>query len=1046
MAADYHRSRSDASGRVRLEDRMVLLGWLNDLLGYGSASELLSGTKDVPKGFDLEGLSHLCRMLVSRDIPPWFKERLKEYDGNIREYLETVNAGRPERITLKYFQYLAVLYAEIFLDFYFNRRRELLSRLNDWVKRLNEQPAAGRPPYGKFVEKDLKKLAFWMATGSGKTHVMHVNYRQFLRYNTEPLDNILLVTPNERLSAQHLKELDAANIRAGRLRLHARGDPGTDRHRIQVIEITKIRLEKSGGGESIPIDALEGNNLIFVDEGHKGSGGDEWRGVRDALGETGFTFEYSATFRQALAAARNDRLVEAYGRAIAFDYSYPHFHGDGYGKDFDILNLRQEAYEGQTDILLMANLLSFYEQRLIFDEEGDALRPYNLARPLWMFVGSKVNAIYRESGKPRSDVLTVVRFLHRLLADRKWATRLLHRLLEGKSGLEDENGGDILKGKFGYLRGRGAKAAGAYRDILKRVFHANSSGGLRLCSIRGTDGELGLKAAGSGDYFGLVYVGDKSAFNRLVKSRDGGIALESDAISGSLFAGINGSKSAVEILVGSKKFMEGWNSWRVSSMGLLNVGRSEGAQIIQLFGRGVRLRGMNMSLKRSSELDGAHPDHVRLLETLNVFALRADYMNMFRRYLAEEGVRGAAKFQLPIRPNRHLLGRGLVVPRLQEGAAFVEEADMVLGVEQSVRVRVDLLPKVDRVVSGSGNITEASTASSGGRRIPESSLALVDMQDIYVSLLRNKEARQWHNMAICPDAPAEILWNAEYEIVAEDSVLEPRSWADARRLQEAAAAVASKYAERFYRMRRERWEHGRLRYRTLDQNDPNFQGYSVTVPNDEKDIVREVRDIVEECDRIYREETDAIPNIHFERHLYLPLLCEPGGSMKISPPGLNKGERRFVEDLKAYCTDQRDLALAGREIFLLRNQSRGRGVGFFQTHGFYPDFILWVKSGDAQRIVFVEPHGMLQDGHPDYNNRIRLHSKLCDLAENLGMAGVTMDSYIVSQTPHTELARQYGAEWNSERFDEHHILFPEIGKKYDYLAKIILGAEPRRDA
>ena len=37
--------------------------------------------------------------------------------------------------------------------------------------------------------------------------------------------------------------------------------------------------------------------------------------------------------------------------------------------------------------------------------------------------------------------------------------------------------------------------------------------------------------------------------------------------------------------------MEGWNSWRVSNMGLLNIGRNEGSEIIQLFGRGVRLRG-----------------------------------------------------------------------------------------------------------------------------------------------------------------------------------------------------------------------------------------------------------------------------------------------------------------------------------------------------------------------------------------------------------------------------------------------------------------------
>ena len=67
-------------------------------------------------------------------------------------------------------------------------------------------------------------------------------------------------------------------------------------------------------------------------------GGETWRRYRDALGERGFTFEYSATFGQALTAARKDELTVEYGEAIVFDYSYRYFHGDGYGKDFRVLN------------------------------------------------------------------------------------------------------------------------------------------------------------------------------------------------------------------------------------------------------------------------------------------------------------------------------------------------------------------------------------------------------------------------------------------------------------------------------------------------------------------------------------------------------------------------------------------------------------------------------------------------------------------------------------------------------------------------------------
>ena len=127
--------------------------------------------------------------------------------------------------------------------------------------------------------------------------------------------------------------------------------------------------------------------------------------------------------------------------------------------------------------------------------------------------------------------------------------------------------------------------------------------------------------------------------------------IEEDAIADSLFEGINEPDTSVEILIGAKKFMEGWNSWRVSNMGLLNIGRKEGSEIIQLFGRGVRLRGKDFTLKRSSALDGAHPEHVPLLETLNIFAVRANYMSQFREYLEKEGVetRGDVELPLPIR-------------------------------------------------------------------------------------------------------------------------------------------------------------------------------------------------------------------------------------------------------------------------------------------------------------------------------------------------------------------------------------------------------------
>lgn len=59
---------------------------------------------------------------------------------------------------------------------------------------------------------------------------------------------------------------------------------------------------------------------------------------------------------------------------------------------------------------------------------------------------------------------------------------------------------------------------------------------------------------------------------------------------------------------------------------LLNMGVSEGTQIIQLFGRGVRLKGRGFSLKRSKDGERPSTSWLRKLETLNVFGIRANYM------------------------------------------------------------------------------------------------------------------------------------------------------------------------------------------------------------------------------------------------------------------------------------------------------------------------------------------------------------------------------------------------------------------------------------
>ena len=140
-----------------------------------------------------------------------------------------------------------------------------------------------------------------MATGSGKTIVMILNALQYLHYNSKNVDNVILITPNADLSEQHLVELEKYNFVDSRLKIH---------------EITKLKKDgytkKEEKNDDGTFDAVSryknARNLILVDEGHKSMNDGEQKQIRDILGgkSWSFTFEYSATFEQALAKTDNN--------------------------------------------------------------------------------------------------------------------------------------------------------------------------------------------------------------------------------------------------------------------------------------------------------------------------------------------------------------------------------------------------------------------------------------------------------------------------------------------------------------------------------------------------------------------------------------------------------------------------------------------------------------------------------------------------------------------------------------------------------------------
>jgi superfamily II DNA or RNA helicase len=1018
---------------MNIEKYLVLNKYFLRLFGEEDNRGLLRYLKSVEEG-ERDGLTNFAISLMTKrgvklseddikDIERYNKNIIERYDRNIQEYLQKINQSRPEKIRLKYFQYLAVLFTEIFLDRLKNRKWEFLAELNRFVNGLEKKV---RETVGEFSEEDLKKLAFWMATGSGKTLIMHINYWQFRKYEPFKPDNILLITPNEGLSKQHYEEMQKSGIPC---RLYSE-DPrsGKGDYEVLIIEITKLAESTRGRGRSIHISAFEGKNLIFVDEGHKGKRSEEkkWAKLRDKLIEKGFAFEYSATFGQIL---DKEDILKEYAKTIIFDYSYKHFYLDGYGKDFWVLNIKNSKIDDFTEIAFCANLLDFYQQLLVYEEKRGIAKEYNIEKPLWIFVGSTV------SGKNiDSDIVKVLDLIRNSL-NRDWLKERISKILRGE--FKNEKGEDIFRHKFERLR-RGFDL----EDLYEKVF--NGRGKLRILEIKRAEGEFGLRL-GENAYFGVVNIGDVSAFKKLLKEK--GFEIEQDAISDSLFDSIKRENSTINILIGSKKFIEGWDTWRVSCMGLLNIGKGEGPQIIQLFGRGVRLKGKNLSLKRSG-----NPE-ISTLETLNIYGISADYIGKFLSAIKKEEVE-FEEIKVPVRVLNRDLWKDFPYPTKDESKRFERERVLHLRVDTTISASMDLVPSIavymakEQREDVQSSQVETETASKSIADLVN--IKLFDWERIYTELLEFKRERGYLNLSFNLDTLKEILTGKVISngnkivcckvIVPND--FEVKDLKDLKNLENIAISLLKSYIDRFYKREKGKFEKDIITYKPageqlnlLKSASDKVEYYKLTVPAQEQKLIERIKELVENMNSLLDEqkERDILPRIVIHNSVFVPLLLEKEG-ISISPPGLNEGERRFLEGLRDFLNENRKL-LDEYHIALLRNEAR-EGVGFMLDWGeFYPDFILWIREKEGNRIyiVFIEPKGLKMLGDVLNNEKIIFLSE--------GLRGtfkkqyenwqIEVKGFILSTTPYEELQRGQASE-KSKEYEEKNILFledPEWVKK-----------------
>jgi hypothetical protein len=181
---------------MHLTHKLVSQQYVLALLEVPDFKTLATELKSVPEGDHSDGISHFAQTLLYRTVEreQLSHDQIRQYDDNIRKHKATINHARSEPIRWKYFQYLALLFTEIYLDRFFRDPHGLVMELNTKLSQVNAKLPAGekivavkkegKAPYSpaSYSLDDLTKLAFLQATGSGKTLQMHINILQYLHY------------------------------------------------------------------------------------------------------------------------------------------------------------------------------------------------------------------------------------------------------------------------------------------------------------------------------------------------------------------------------------------------------------------------------------------------------------------------------------------------------------------------------------------------------------------------------------------------------------------------------------------------------------------------------------------------------------------------------------------------------------------------------------------------------------------------------------------------------------------------------------------------
>jgi len=433
-------------------------------------------------------------------------------------------------------------------------------------------------------------------------------------------------------------------------------------------------------------------------------------------------------------------------------------------------------------------------------------------------------------------------------------------------------------------------------------------------------------------------------------------------------------------------------------------------------------------------------------------------MRVFNEYIDEEDVSSVKKMEIICLPTIENLARTdlkVILPK-RDMPDFKKEQKPVFGKYDKIKSKVsaDWYGRLDSKTSRYRLHAEGEEQLNCTHLKPVNRTFL-DYDRLYLDLLHFKKQNAMYNLEISRESIqallAEIDW---YDLFIPEHMLEFTGFDRVEVWQEIAGDLLKKYCQKFYRFKKDEFEGPYQEYRTIkevmDDSDERRKQflqnlrveYQAAIEKSREQLIKDLQKIREKLlkGELQDYSFGDLEIFQFNHHLYQPLIHVHKGAvgLSIKPTSLNKHEKQFIMDLKAWCEKEAEGKLKGRELYVLRNQSRGKGISFFDEGNFYPDFIIWLIDGDRQYITFADPHG-LQHARSFSDSKVLFSKRIKEIeTERLADDTVILNAFILSPTLYSSIAH-WNEKTDRKRFGEHHILFmyddadTYIGRMFDVI-------------